>query len=151
MVEFTLSTIPLVFVIFSIFGMAITMWNYHTLAEAVKTTTREAATHGADCVGKSCAWTLGTAATYLSTRAIGVPVGQLNVTFTSTASTQTCNPLSSCTGSATAWPTAATNLAGSTDVMITANYTPMEAIAMIGGGRFSWVNLAAKSRQMVVY
>ena len=150
-IEFTLSAIPLIFIITSIFGMAITMWNYHTLASAVKVTTREAATHGADCVGKSCSWTLGTAATYLSSHAIGVPVGKLNVTFASAGSTQTCNPLSTCTSSATVWPTLSTNAAGTTDITVSASYTPVEAIAMMGFGTFSWATLAAKSRQLVVY
>ena len=150
-IEFTFSAIPLMFIIVSIFGMSITMWNYHTLAEAVKVTTREAASHGADCVGKSCSWTLGTAATYLSSHAIGVPVGKLNATFTSAGSTQTCNPVSTCTSSATVWPTLSTNVAGTTDITVTASYTPIEAIGMMGFGTFSWSTLSAKSRQLVVY
>jgi Flp pilus assembly protein TadG len=154
MVEFTLSSIPVILAIVSICGMSITMWNYHTLAEAVKVTAREAATHGAGCVGKTCAWTLGTAATLLSSKAIGVPVGKVNVTFTSSGSTETCNPLSSCTASAAAWPTLSANVAGTTDVSISASYMPVEAIRMIttrGSQVFQPVTLSAYSRQMVVY
>jgi Flp pilus assembly protein TadG len=154
MVEFTLSSIPLMFVIVSILGMGIVMWNYHTLAKAVKITAREASSHGAGCVGKSCAWTVGTAATMLSAQAIGVPVGKVNVTFTSAGLTQTCNPLSACTGSSAAWPSLAANVAGSTDVSITASYTPLAAIRMFtlkGAANFASVTLAANSRQLVVY
>lgn len=154
MIEFTLCTIPLIFVIVSIAGMSMTMWNYHTLAEAAKVTVREAAVHGAGCVGQTCAWTLGTAATLLSSQAIGIPPGKLNVTFTSSGSTQTCNPLNTCTSSATAWPTLAANVAGTTDVSISVTYVPSEAIRMItdrGAAIFSPVTLAATSRQMVEY
>lgn len=154
MLEFTLTTIPLVFVILSVASMAITMWNYHTLAQAVKATVREAAVHGADCVGQSCAWTLGTAATLLENKALGIPPTRLNATFTSSGSTRTCNPLTSCTGSSSAWPTLAANTAGNTDVSITVTYTPSEAMSMVtpsGTAGFSLVSLSAKSQQMVEY
>jgi Flp pilus assembly protein TadG len=47
--EFTLVGIPIIFVLISTFEMARGMWNYHTIAYAVKEGTRFASVHGIDC------------------------------------------------------------------------------------------------------
>jgi len=150
LLEFTLCAVPLIFVITSIASLGIVMWNYHTLAEAVNYTAREASAHGADCVGKSCAWTAGTAATLLASKAIGIPTGSLNVTLTSAGGTSTCTPITSCTSSATAWPTFSASQAGTTDVTVTASYRP-PIFARMRSVVFSGVTLSATSTQMVVY
>jgi hypothetical protein len=153
LIEFTLCAIPLVFVLISIVQLSMTMWNYHTLAEAVNYSTRYASSHGAGCAGQSCGTTVGGIATSIASRAIGIPTDGMNVTLTSNASTVTCNPLSSCTSNSAAWPSVTGNSAG-TDVTITASYAvhlPIPMVAPGGGLRAGAVTLAAQSRQMVVY
>jgi Flp pilus assembly protein TadG len=153
LVEFTLCAIPLLFVLISVTELSLTMWNYHTLAEAVNYTARYASSHGSGCVGHTCATTVGDIASLMANRAIGIPSGSVSVTFTSNASTVNCNPLSSCTSSATAWPSAAT---AGTDVTITASLPVQLPIPMFvpgkgAGTKFGALTLAAQSRQMVVY
>ena len=155
MVEFTLCAIPLIFVLLSVTELSLTMWNYHTLAEAVSYSTRYASSHGAGCAGKGCATTVGSIATLLASRAIGLSAGNLNVTLTSGASTVTCNPLNSCTSSGTAWPSLSANTAG-TDLTISASYPVSLPIPIFSPGhgsgtKFGALTLAAQSRQMVVY
>jgi Flp pilus assembly protein TadG len=156
LVEFTLCAIPLMFVLISITELSLTMWNYHTLAEAVDYSARYASSHGAGCAGQSCATTVGTIATLLANRAVGIPSGSINATLTSASSgAVTCNPLSSCTSSSSPWPSASANTAG-TDVTISASYAvslpiPMFAPKQGAGSTFSPLTLGAQSRQMVVY
>jgi Flp pilus assembly protein TadG len=148
--EFTLCAIPLIFVLISLVSMSLAMWNYHTLAEAVKATARAASVHGAGCVGKSCAWTAGTAAGLLATVAIGIPAGSLNVTFTAAGGTVLCSPLTSCANNMTAWPTSSASAAGTTDVTVAATYTPPMFARMQSLG-FSAVTFGASSTQLVLY
>src|SRR4051794_18293265 len=60
MVEFTLVGIPLIFALISIFELARGMWIYHTMAYAIKDTTRYVAVHGQLCrnVNIGCAVTM---------------------------------------------------------------------------------------------
>ncbi len=155
LIEFTLCAIPLIFVLISITQMSMTMWNYHTLAESVSYATRYASSRGAGCAGQTCATTVGSIATLLASRAIGIPPGSVNATLTSTASTVTCNPLNTCTSNGTAWPSLAGNTAG-TDVTISVSYPvkfpiPMYAPGSGKGSSFGGLTLAAQSRQMVMY
>jgi hypothetical protein len=155
MLEFALTTIPLLFAIVSLGSMCVGMWQYHTLAEAVNVTTREASVHGAGCAGQTCATTVNTVATGLAAAAIGIPASQVNVTLTSSASTITCNPLSNCYGNSAAWPSLAGNVAATTNISIQATYQFTSPIAMwatgSGAQQFGAVTLGAKSMQAVVY
>ena len=154
MLEFTLTAIPLLFVIISLGWMCMGMWQYHTLAEAVNATARSASVHGAGCAGQTCATTVGETAQTLAAAAIGIPAGQMNVTLTSAASTVTCNPLNSCNSSASAWPSLAGNTAVTTNISIKATYqfsTPISIWSPTQGlEQFSAVTLAANSTQAVV-
>ena len=154
LIEFTLVAIPLIFVIISIVEICRGMWDYHSLAQAVKVASRTAATRGAGCAGKGCAMTVGQIASKISAYAVGMPASSLNVTLTSNAGNVTCNPLSSCAGSGTVWPPAGGNTAGS-DIIITASYRFTSAVAMFVPGkhgmRFSGVTLSAKSRQVLLF
>ena len=49
MIEFTLVGIPMIFLLISIFEISRAMWNYHTLAFAIREATRYAAVHGSGC------------------------------------------------------------------------------------------------------
>jgi Flp pilus assembly protein TadG len=160
MVEFTVCTIPLLFVTISLFWMGMGMWEYHTLAEAVNETARYAALHGADCVGQTCATTVEQIANALAGRAAGIPPGQLNVTLTSAAQSYTCNPLTNCQSNSSAWPTLAGNTAvtdssAGTDISISAKYQFSSPISMwapkAGKMQFGTVTLGANSTQPVLY
>jgi Flp pilus assembly protein TadG len=155
LLEFTLSAIPLMFVLVSVTDLSLTMWNYHTLAEAVSYSTRFASSHGAGCAAQTCATTVGTIAGLIAKRAVGIPADAVNVTLTSGASTVTCNPLNSCISNSSAWPSLTANTAG-TDLTISASYLvslpiPMFAPGNGSGSKFGALTLAAQSRQMVVY
>jgi Flp pilus assembly protein TadG len=160
MLEFTLTGVPLLFVIVSLGWMSMGMWQYHTLAEAVNSTARAAAVHGAGCAGQACATTVAQTAQTLAGKAIGVPASAMNVTLTSSASTVTCNPLSSCYSNSAAWPSLAGNTAVTTDISITASYqfsSPISFLSFISLSppevetkQFAAVTLAANSTQAVV-
>lgn len=154
MLEFALTGIPLIFVIVSLVWMCLGVWQYHTLAEAVNFTARSAAVHGSGCAGQTCATTIDATARMLAARAIGIPAGQVNVTLTSSASTVSCDPLSSCYGNTAAWPSLSGNTSG-TDVGITATYRFSSPISLWvpheGTQQFSAVTLGANSRQAVVF
>lgn len=153
-IEFTLVAIPVIFAMISIVEICRGMWDYHSLAQAVKAATRSAATRGAGCAGKGCAMTVGQIATTISNYAVGMPAASLNVTLTSNAGDVHCNPLSSCTGSATVWPPAGGNTAGS-DIIISASYQFTSALSMFvpgkGGMTASAVTFRAKSRQLILF
>ena len=152
--EFTLVAIPMIFAMISIVEICRGMWDYHSLAEAVKVACRTAATRGAGCAGSGCQLTVGQIATTISNYAIGIPASSLNVTLSSNAGDVTCNPLSSCVGSNAAWPPAGGNTPG-TDIIISASYNFTSALAMFVPGnrgmQFSGVTLKAKSRQTLLF
>ncbi len=153
-IEFTLVAIPLIFVQISIVEICRGMWDYHSLAQAVKAATRAAATRGADCAGTACAMTVGQIANTISGFAVGMPASALNVTLTSDAGNVTCNPLSSCTSSSTVWPPAGGNAVGS-DIIISGSYNFTSMLMMFvpgtNGMQFSGVTFTAKSRQVILY
>jgi hypothetical protein len=161
MVEFVLTAIPVLFVVISLTWMAIGMWQYHTLAEAVSETARFAALHGADCIGQTCATTVEEIANTLAARAIGIPASQLNVTLTSSVQNYNCNPLSNCQSNSNAWPTILGNNAVTaanpegTNISISATYQFSTPISMWvphnGVWQFSAITLGANSTQPVLY
>jgi hypothetical protein len=136
--------------------MCLGMWEYHTLEEAVNYTARAASVHGAGCVGQTCATTVGSTAQALAANAIGLPASQLNVTLTSTASTVTCNPLSSCNSNAAAWPTLAGNsTAANATITIAATYQFSSSISLwiptVGSTQFNPITLAAQAQDPIVF
>lgn len=153
-IEFTLVAIPLVFIQVSIVEICRGMWDYHSLAQAVKGACRAAATRGAGCAGSGCAMTVGQIATTISSYAVGMPASALNVTLTSNAGSVSCNPLSSCTSSSTVWPPAGGNTAGS-DIVISGSYSFTSMLMMFVPGthgmQFSGVTFTAQSRQVLLF
>jgi Flp pilus assembly protein TadG len=155
MLEFTLIGVPLIFVLFSLFWMAMGMWQYHTVAEAVNATARSASVHGAGCAGKTCATTVASVAQQISTDAIGIPDSQMNVTLNSTATgAVSCNPVSNCYTNNTAFPSSAANTT-STSITISATYQFTSAISFWtpwgGGMTFHPIVLGANSTQPIVF
>jgi Flp pilus assembly protein TadG len=152
--EFTLSSIPLIFVIVSVVQMALAMWNYHTLNEAVKVTTRTAAVRGVDCVSTGCAMTVGEITTMLTTKGIGLLTGSLNATLTDSNGAINCNPVSSCTSSSTTWPRSGGNATGQV-ISISATYPFKSAISMFVPGKghssFGSLTFSAISQQVIDY
>jgi len=156
MLEFTLVALPFLFVIISLFWMSLGMWEYHTLAEAVNYTTRTASVHGAGCAGQTCATTVESTAQALAASAIGLPPGQLNVTLTSTASTVTCNPLTSCYSNSAAWPSLAGNsTASNASISIAATFQFSSAISVwipgLGSEQFNPITLGAQAQEPIVF
>jgi Flp pilus assembly protein TadG len=153
-IEFTLVAIPLLFIQTSIVEICRAMWDYHSLAQAVKAAARQVSTRGAGCAGNGCAMTVGQIASTISGYALGMPSSNLNITLTSSAGTVNCNPLSSCNGNATTWPPAGGNAPGS-DIIISGSYNFTSMLMMFAPGtngmQFSGVTLTAKSRQMLLY
>lgn len=160
MLEFVLTSIPLIFSVVSLLWLCIGIWQYHTLAEAVNVTARYAAVHGADCAGQTCATTVEGIIGILESRAIGIPPASLNVTLTSQAQNYTCNPATSCASNAGAWPSLAGNAAISdsnsgTNITIQASYLFSNPISIWlpveGTVQFGSVTLTANSTQPVLY
>ena len=155
MLEFTLVGIPMIFVLISIFEISRGMWNYHTLAFAVREGTRYATVHGFDCSSdplNTCGATVGQVAQRIQNAGIGLDPNELNLTFTSSGHSITC-ALSACLADTTAWPEAPKNTPGNT-VSINASLPFQSALAMFwpGAGRgmnFPAFNLAAGSSDII--
>ncbi|HVV47662.1 MAG TPA: TadE family protein [Bryobacteraceae bacterium] len=155
MLEFTLMGVPLIFVLFSLFWMAMGMWQYHTIAEAVNATARTASVHGKGCAGRTCATTVGSVARQIASRALGISDSQMNVTLNSSdTGAISCNPLSNCYSNSTAFPSSNGNTT-STTVTISATYQFTPAISFwtpwSGGVTFNPVVLGANSSQPIAF
>ena len=155
MLEFTLIGVPLICTLFSLFWMAMGMWQYHTIAEAVNATARAASVHGSGCSGKTCATTVASVARQIASSAIGIPDSQMNVTLNSTATGDfSCNPVSSCYSNNSAFPSVSGNTASAT-VTISATYQLSPAISFwspwSGGMTFNPIVLGANSSQPIVF
>lgn len=154
--EFTLVGIPLIFAIISVFEMSRGMWNYHTLAQAVKVAARYASVHGQECYqdGNSCGIEVKDVANKIATWATGVPANTFNVTLTSNSSSVPCNPLSSCLSNATSWPPASDYQEG-LPIEISASYPFQSALAMFWPGShgvtFATTTFPAYSRQIIQF
>jgi Flp pilus assembly protein TadG len=136
LIEFTLVGIPLIFALVSTFEMARGMWNYQTLAYAVRAGSRYASTHGQGCTGggNTCGVTVSNVVSAIAGAAVGLPAANFNVVLSSaTASAVSCAPLSSCSSNSTAWPPSPDNAAGM-DIRISASYTFKSALSMLWPG-----------------
>ena len=151
--------IPMVFVLISAVQMALGMWQYETLAYAVKTGAQTVVSKGQGCTtgGNSCGITVGTIATTIAHSAIGIPASSLNVTLTTASgAVTTCNPISSCTSSTTAWPpsTNSDNMAGKT-ITVSGSFLLNGAFAMYYPGAkpvtFSSATLTSTATQPLMF
>jgi Flp pilus assembly protein TadG len=157
MIEFTLVGIPMIFVLISVFEISRGMWNYHTLAYAVKEGTRYAIVHGSDCSSdpqNSCGVTVGQVAQRIQYAGIGLDPSQVQLTFTSSGNSITCN-LNACLGNPTVWPEAPLNTPGSA-LTIGASLPFQSALAMFwpgaaSGASFPTFNLTAGSSDIIQF
>ncbi|MGD1072428.1 MAG: hypothetical protein ABSB15_20070 [Bryobacteraceae bacterium] len=124
LIEFTLLGIPLVFATISVVEVGIDMWEFHNLAFVAGVTSRYISMHGATCAqnGNSCTITVGTIATFFIAEGKALNSGSAIMALTDGSGTTTCNPVSSCTSSATKFPNASYNSVGS-NITVKATYT----------------------------
>jgi Flp pilus assembly protein TadG len=159
-VEFTLLGIPLICVLISTFEMARGMWNYHTLAFAVKEGVRYAVVHGQDCTmpPNACAATISRIGKVIKYAGTGIPAGSVTLTFTDANGTATTCALNDCIAAydADAWPPPTANAPGQ-KLKISGSYQFSSAIVMVWPGAQQSVNppgvinLSATSSESVQY
>ena len=141
--------IPLIFTLIATVYLSIGLWEYDTLAYAVRQGARYAALKGQACAtanGNSACATVGNIAQVVNNSAVGLPNGQMQMWLKTDSGAQTaCQPLSSCLSSSTAWPpsTSSDNALGKM-VTISAQYTFNYPL----GGSF---NLPASSTQLIQF
>ena len=148
MIEFTLVGIPMIFVLISTFEISRAMWNYHTLAYAIREGTRYAVVHGAGCSSdplNTCGLTIGQVAQRIQDTGIGLDPNQLNLTFTSSGHAVPC-VLSACIGNTTPWPELPKNAPGNA-IAISASLPFESALAMFWPGAGSGTNFPTCSRR----
>lgn len=149
-IEFLFVGIPMLFVTISAVELSIGMWQYATLAYAIHGGSRSAVSKGKNCTTgtNSCGTTVGAITTLILNNAIGIPAASLNVTLTTASgAVTTCNPISNCTSSATAWPpsTNGDNVPGQL-ITVTGNFIFNSPLAMYYPGAKS-VTFAAATLQ----
>lgn len=159
MIEFSLVGIPAIFVVISAVQMSLGMWQYETLAYAVRTGAQSVVSKGQGCTtgGNTCGITVGTIATTIAASAIGISSSDLNVTLTTASgATTTCNPIKTCSSNTTAWPPSTNNdnQPGQT-VTVTGHFMLNSAFAMFYPGAkpvsFSAATLYATTSQPLMY
>jgi hypothetical protein len=143
------------FVLISTFEMARGMWNYHTIAYAVKEGTRYASVHGSNCAfPNSCQVTVAQITRKIVDAGIGLPTDQLRLTFTSQSGTFS-NTATNLLANPAIWPSSPGNAVGSV-IQIDATYPFTSAISMFWPGagtgvNFGTVTFPASSRETVQF
>jgi Flp pilus assembly protein TadG len=159
-IEFTLLGIPLLCVVISTFEIARGMWNYHTLAFAVKEGVRYAAVHGQDCAipPNACTATISRISKVIASAGIGIPADSLTLTFTDANGSATTCSLQDCVSAydSAMWPPTTANAPGQ-DLRISGSYRFSSAILMVWPGARRTVsppgviNLSAASGESIQY
>lgn len=156
LLEFTFSSIPLIFVLISIAEMGRAMWTYHTLAHAVKEGARFAAVHGEACAASpnSCTVTLAQVADRVRQSGVGLLPERLELTFRAGGVSTTCT-MSACLGNQSRWPAAPADARGS-DLEISAGYAFQSAMCLFwpgtgSGTLFGTYNFSAASREKIQF
>lgn len=155
MVEFAFAGVPVLLILMSIIQISLAMWNYESLAFAIREGTRYIVTKGQGCTytGNTCSITIGNVAQQIITTGIGLIPQQMNVTFTSSdGTTVTCSPVSSCLSNSTAWPPSSANTRNSSTVTIAASY-PMKIwfMNLLSPVNITSLNMAASSQQVMQF
>jgi Flp pilus assembly protein TadG len=155
LVEFALMGIPMVFVTISVIYVSLGMWQFFSLAYASDMTARFVSVHGAGCAqnGNTCTITVGNVATFFATQAISLDTSRVTVKMTDGGGTTTCNPVSTCTSTGTAFPNASHYSVGS-DITITATYGIRSPLAMFWPPDIDWAHdytVGAQSRQRIMF
>jgi hypothetical protein len=133
------------------------MWTYHTLSYAAREATRFAIVHGRNCSvpPNSCAITVANLAARLQDAGVGLVPGELNATFTSLADNVTCNPLSTCSGNNSVFPSVGGADQGA-PITVSATYPFRSALSMLWPGAgpgmvFAPISLGAESREYIQF
>ncbi len=159
LVEFTLVGVPLIFILISTVEVARGMWQYHTLAYAVKAGARYAVVHGQDCTiaPNSCTVSISQIATVIRNAGVGMPAESLTMTFTPWTGAATTCALNDCIATYTSgyWPPAGANAPGR-NVRISATYPFRSIITMFwpGAGQASAMGvftLSAAARESIQF
>jgi Flp pilus assembly protein TadG len=154
-IEFAIIGPVLMLITITLFQIALAMWNYETLAFAVREGARYCSVHGQGCgySNNSCSITVSNVAYDIATAAVGLAPGTMNVTLTPSRGTSiNCNPLNSCYSNSTAWPPSSANTEGSSSVTVT-GYYPLNLFFMPRQGFLgtSTGNLQASSQQIIQF
>jgi hypothetical protein len=114
LLEFTLVGIPLIFILISIFEVSRGMWIYHTMAYAVKETSRFVIVKGENCIasGNACGVTVQRIAQEFASAGVGLDPNETNLSLIVVGDQRDCFPLQGCLSgsdgdSSVAWPTVA--------------------------------------------
>lgn len=156
LIEFTLVGIPLLFMVTTVVTVAIDMWQYDNLVFAAQSTARYVAMHGRSCIqdGTSCTLTVANVVSYFTSHAIALDANKAKVTLQSASSSTVCEPVSSCSASASQFPPAADN-GVNFDVTVKVTYPITNPIGMFWPGsgtvRTSTFTLLGMSRQRILF
>jgi Flp pilus assembly protein TadG len=106
LIEFTIAGIPTILLMITTIEMARGMWMYHTLAYAVKETSRFLVVKGSDCKesGNNCAITIGQMFNKFKESGLGLDPAKLTLTVTTSTNKTVCNADTPCAGNADPWP-----------------------------------------------
>jgi hypothetical protein len=165
MLEYVLYGIPALFLTLSVFQGSVTMWQYHTLAEAAATGARYAVTHGSDCSqnGNTCTTTAKQVAAVIQSAAVGLDSTKVNLTLTPQSGTaigpyflSDCvagnSNASGCTGN---FPPSGTNGAPPNTITVKMTYLANNPFVMFWPGAGSMmqkgVTLGAVSTQEIMF
>jgi len=158
--EFTLIGVPLIFILIGTFEMCRGMWQYHTLAYAVKEGSRYAVVHGQGCTipPNTCSATISQIAQVIQTAGVGLPPDSLTLTFTPSHGVAVTCSLPSCVANyaSGAWPGATADAPGEI-IQISGVYEFHSGMAMFWpgsqavSGSPAVVNLAADARESMQF
>ena len=160
LLEFTLVGIPLIFILIATFEMARGMWNYHTLAHAVKSGARYTSVHGQNCsiAPNSCTVSISQIASKIQNTGVGLPADLVTLTFTTASGSTTTCLLTDCVTNygTSAWPPPSSNAPGQ-DVRISGRVEFRSTMLMFwpGAGAATRtapvINLSADAREAIQY
>jgi Flp pilus assembly protein TadG len=154
LIEFTLTSVPILFLAISVFEMSLMSWKFHSMAYAVEVAARYASVHGRNCTknANTCTITVGNLASMIQAQAPQLDSSLLNVTLTTHAAQVNCNPLSTCFTNTAQFPNSTDNGVG-LDITIAATYPFSTPLPMFweGSGSAGNVTLGATSRQNIVF
>jgi Flp pilus assembly protein TadG len=156
LVEFTVVTIPLIFITTSIIEMSLESWKFESMSFAIQAAARYACAHGRTCTksGNTCTIRVQDVVSVITSQAPSLNTSLLNVSLVTSSATKTCNPISSCATDTTQFPNTTDNGVGS-DIKITATYPMNNPLPFFWFGSGSQVGpnftLGATTRQTIVY
>lgn len=160
LLEFALVGIPLICILITTFELSRGMWNYHTLAYAVKSGVRYAIVHGQNCskAPNACTVTISDIATKIRYAGVGLPPELVTLRFTAANGAATTCILRDCiaTYTSSAWPPPATNAPGQ-DIRVSGKFEFHSVMLMFwpgttgASGRPRTYYLTADSRESIQY